>query len=454
LPSPPATTSPEGISFEFPDATDGDDVPELALTPGTSFALSEQENNPELAMKQELDFMSRKLASSPAYRREETLSPLSSLEDDEQHSISTHKPPAAVANIPSSSTRREESLPSMSSDDEQPISKLRHGSLLSMSSEDDQPLSKSHPLIANITPSSAPREKSLSAMSSGGDQPLSKPPAPVANTPSPSARRSEFVSQVSSSVGQPLSKSRALTASVPSSSVRREESPLAISFERTRLFSKSPVLAASIPAPIGVPAREPRRSKRKRNVNSPSQNQQQAKKVKKEMVDTSVTPAKKTSVRRRSSRSQTVKHSHQNPKSNSRSASKSVALVLCEWPAKTQGEGKFQVSPSIFQFTWKLSTSLAFLSPIHSTSNVIIVRDGIITAALESFQVTCVLKTMNSSYARHASEQSSLKRSKYLTDLLVPPVTHVGVFTIVFGAELMLFSFFPSSCNTSHDARS
>jgi hypothetical protein len=349
LSSPPATTSPEGISFEFPDATNEEDVPELVLTPGTSFASSERGDNSELEMKQELDFISRKLASSPALRREETLSPLSALEDDEQQSVSTHKSTAAVVDIPSSFTRREESLPSMSSDDEQPISKLRHESLSPMSSEDDQPLSKSQALTTNITPSSVPRGKSLSSIFSGGDQPPLNPPVLAANTLPPSARRSEFVSQVSSEAGRPLSKSRALTANVPSSSVRREESLSAMSSEREQPLSKSPVLAASIPAPIDVPTREPRRSKRKRNVNSlVSQNQQQAKKVKIETENISVPPAKETLRRPRNSRSQTVKHSPRKPKSHSRSASKSVAPVLCEWPAKTEDEAKYNVSASIF----------------------------------------------------------------------------------------------------------
>jgi len=102
-------------------------------------------------------------------------------------------------------------------------------------------------------------------------------------------------------------------------------------------------LAASIAAPVDVTARELRRSKRKRIVNSlMSQNQQQAKKAKTETVNTSVPPIKDTHVRPRNSRSQTSSR-----KSKSRSR-KSVAPVLCEGEAKEQGEAKYSVSASIF----------------------------------------------------------------------------------------------------------
>jgi hypothetical protein len=66
-------------------------------------------------MKQELDTISRIIPSSPGRRREETLSPLSSLEEDEQErSVSTQNALVNDSIITSSFTRPEESLSSLS----------------------------------------------------------------------------------------------------------------------------------------------------------------------------------------------------------------------------------------------------------------------------------------------------------------------------------------------------
>ena len=106
MPSPPATTSPEGISFELPDAaTDNHDGPENATTPGTSLSPPEEEDNPELEIRRELEAISCMTPSPPVIRREETLSPLSVLEDDMQEQ-SVGSESAIAVNVPATEPRR------------------------------------------------------------------------------------------------------------------------------------------------------------------------------------------------------------------------------------------------------------------------------------------------------------------------------------------------------------
>jgi len=100
----------------LPDAaTDNHDGPENATTLGTSLSPPEEEDNPELEIRRELEAISCMTPSPPVIRREETLSPLSVLEEDNSELVIKRELEAISCMIPSSSViRREETLSPLS----------------------------------------------------------------------------------------------------------------------------------------------------------------------------------------------------------------------------------------------------------------------------------------------------------------------------------------------------
>jgi hypothetical protein len=101
----------------LPDvATDNHDGPENATTPGTSLSPPEEEDNPELVIRRELEAISCMTPSPPVIRREETLSPLSVLEEEDNSELVIKRELEAIScMIPSSSViRREETFSPLS----------------------------------------------------------------------------------------------------------------------------------------------------------------------------------------------------------------------------------------------------------------------------------------------------------------------------------------------------